>query len=155
MKNKSPLAGLADAKVKLERPDPAKRERMELVRECHKLAELCHRTYKDFDVRVHDNADGTFSCVRYDCREGRLLSMDWDGNVKLTTWEISGHNGDPYGEETRLIKDPVAAKQELVACRNGLLARAVDHERRLLEEAKQRKVEDVALANVKARLSGA
>lgn len=127
------------------------RERMELVRECRKLADLLQHTYKDFNTRVSENADGTFSCEPYDCRDERCISIDWDGNVKLTTWQTSGHNGDPYGEETKTL-DPAHAKQELVGLKNLLMSRAVDAEKRFLEEAKKQKVDDVATANVMARL---
>ena len=134
------------------KPVPAeRRERMELVRECHKLTELLHRTYKDWDHRVCENADGTFSCVRYNSRDERLLSMDWDGNVKLSTWQTSHHNGDPYDYKT-INLDPGAAKNELTWLRNGLLQACVDAEKKLIEEAKKQKVDDVALANVRARL---
>ncbi len=128
-----------------------RRARVELVHECRRLAELLHGTYKAWDVRVSEHADGSFSCYAYNCRDERYVSLFPDGRVAVTTWHTSGHNGDPYGEETRQL-DPVAAKHELVHLRDSLQEQAIAFERKLQQQAAERREHDALLKNVRARL---
>ncbi len=44
---------------------------------------------------------------RYNCRDEQSYAVE-DGKVIHTTWETSGHNGDPYGEKSREVTKLVA-----------------------------------------------
>lgn len=131
--------------------------RLDLMQEVRKLARYIYERRAEmvgaYGVCAPDPDKDGFVCVDvYDCREERSFSFNpLTGEARLSTWQTSGHNGDPYGEETRNLGHE-ETMAELHASYNRLEQRALQHEVKLLKEREAKSFENAARKNLKASL---
>jgi hypothetical protein len=110
---------------------------------CRFLGIVVREPDKDGWVEVPGDPSRYESCISFN---------PLTGAVKRTTWETSGHNGDPYGYEHEVLGMEAGLILLQGEVLHGLEHRALEHERKVLEKAKERRLHDEAMKNLNAKL---
>lgn len=131
----------------------------ELFARCKELVALLRRS-GDLSVsctlqdqKYVDSRVRGMTCLDHDSRgsEECLYVDEASGMVVRCTWETSGHNGDSYGHRFVTL-DPVEALHALQCFHNGVFARAVELEQRLMKEAERLRARAAAVQSLTSKL---
>jgi hypothetical protein len=146
---------MAPKKPQNQKPiSPDEKARRQLVREIKVLGNHINEP----ETRIHEYLElsdgspgGEFAVGYAGSREEECLKFRDNGRVSRTTWQTSGHNGDPYDFKTTELS-PEEATRVLTGLRDMLEERAIRKERELLERAAQKRLQDTARKNLRAKL---
>lgn len=126
---------------------PDVRRNLELVRRIKALCALLGTVVREPDKDGYASVGGS-----YDSRSERDVDFNpLTGLARVATWQTSGHNGDPYDYRTQVLSVE-ASHSELLGVVSGLEHRALEAERRRLEQAAEKRRTAEAMKNLNARL---
>lgn len=101
---------------------------------------------KDYNARIGKESSGGnhpgFVFMGADDRNDEAYYVnEKTGQVLHHTWSVSGHNGDSYGDEYKVLDAEEATKVLKGMC-SSLIRRGIDLEKKLKEEEQRKKETD-------------